>query len=100
MPFASSLCLYVHGYVNKKKKIRQGWSGHDLLSLLDKAVLPLQASIPSREGKTRVAKRGMSDIPLSWKSEASAPVRLLKKPSLPPHEGGWMNTESDISGLR
>lgn len=72
----------MHGYVNKKtKKIRQGWSGHDLLALLDKAVLPLQASIPSREGETRVAKRGMSDIPLSWKSEASAPVRLLKTPS-------------------
>ena len=78
MLFASSQRLYVHACVNKKKKIWQAWSGHDLLSLLDEAVLPLQASIPSREGKTRVAERGMSDIPLSWKSEASAPVQLLK----------------------
>lgn len=49
----------------------------------------------SREGPRRVVERGMSDTALSWKSAAGAPVQLLKTQ----HGRGWMNAESDISGL-
>lgn len=77
MLFASSQCSTAI-VCDGKEKIWQARCGHDLLPLLDKAVLHLEASIPSGERKTRVAERGMSDIPLSWKSEASVPAQLLK----------------------
>lgn len=87
----SNVCVCI----NKKKNTGQAWSSHNLLSLLDEAVLPLEASIPSKEGTGGVVARGMSDIALSWKSAAGAPAQLLKTQ----HGRGWMNARSDISGL-
>lgn len=81
--FASSQRLHVRALIGKKKK-KIGKPGVATISypLWTRLALPLQTSTPSREGKKkRVAERGMSNIPLSWKSEASAPVQLLKTQS-------------------